>query len=111
VFHLAGVARWHFESYVSCVVITEHRTPSIVIEQNPFMDWGSIPLEEILLYNSDVLASFELVIMVLWNVDQLLIVIRNDKIKNVENSNTPFTIPTSSKNQISHLAFTFFNME
>jgi hypothetical protein len=85
-----GVARWHVDCYVSCVVSIEHRTPSIVIGQNPFMDWGSIPLENILLYNSDVLVSFELVIMVLWNVDQLLIVIRNDKIKNVVNSNTPF---------------------
>jgi hypothetical protein len=50
-FHLVGVARWHFDSYVSCVVITEHRTPSILIGQNPFMDWGSIPLENILLFN------------------------------------------------------------
>jgi len=61
------------------VWLTEHRTPSIVIGQNPFMDWGSIHLENILLYNFNVLAFFELVIMVLWNADQLLIVIRNDK--------------------------------
>jgi len=59
--------KMHFDSCVSCVVITKHRTPSIVIGQNPFMDWGSIPLENILLYNFNVLASFELVIMVLWN--------------------------------------------
>jgi hypothetical protein len=45
------------------------------------MDWGSIPLENILLYNYDVLASFELVMMVLWNVDQFLIDLRNNKIK------------------------------
>ncbi len=75
-----------FDSYVSCVDIIEHRTPLIVIGQNPFMDWGSIPFENILLYNFDVLASFELVIMVMWNVDQLLIVLKNDKIKNVVNS-------------------------
>jgi hypothetical protein len=86
-----GVARWHFDSYVSCVVITKDRTPSIVIGQNPFMDWGSIPLENILLYIFDVLASFELVIMVLWNANQLLIIIRNDKTKNVVNSNTRHT--------------------
>jgi hypothetical protein len=54
------------------------------------MDWGSIPLENILLYNFDVLASFEFGKMVLWNAYQLLIVRRNDKIKNVVNSNTPF---------------------
>jgi hypothetical protein len=45
------------------------------------MYWGSIPLEGILLYIYDFFAYFELV-MVLWNADHPLIVIRHNKIKN-----------------------------
>jgi hypothetical protein len=44
------------------------------------MDWGSIPLEGILLYIYDFFAYFELV-MVLWNANHPLIVIKHDKIK------------------------------
>jgi hypothetical protein len=52
------------------------------------MDWDSIPLEGILLYIYDFFAYFELV-MVLWNANHPLIIIRHNKVKK-RGSNTPF---------------------
>jgi len=52
------------------------------------MDWDSIPLEGILLYIYDFFAYFELV-MVLWNANHPLIVIRHNKVLKW-GSNAPF---------------------
>ncbi len=41
---------WHLDFLVSCVVVACKRF-STTFGQNPFLDWGSTPLESIMLYN------------------------------------------------------------